>query len=919
MGLNKLFKSGIALPEKNAKELENALTEGKRLFNHFNESRMKIAFSVFTEDMKKALYEVIYFLHVNDPQFEKLEYRATKVERVSGIVRESQYRTTANLFFPDTLHGVAGIDKLPQAFRQDFYQYVTTEFGLKPTKEMVSDFCPIVSISSLGSIGTIGHKPAKSDLDLQILYTLQPFKFNIDEWDSEHLKEALSQEIKSWTHRLCIQKRIDPGEMSHKPELYQELRRKAVLQVGKAYPYLYQVLFQNKDISGILASAQGTQFKMSIILEMIELIAKADKIANAGEIEKKEQLLKKRILAIQKYVQSKFPHAEVYLFACDCESFRNGQHGTTLESKEASGSAYELILNYEVLMPGIQFAPTIPTHFIFSSVFNNSAAFYRRTVNYIRFHCLPLYFRIDDYLVDMGATPSLKMSYMLSHMGAAYWESFKAASGNLPKALLNLFRIEVLYFPKYLLTLIEIIKSPDALNRLIPENHQEITKEQQGDKKHWYGLSIEQILSLEEELPLLLMDPWWLKYKVLKIYYSDPAIELESSERRSISRNIDLCFALHVNLSDGFSLGNCKTYRERFLKMFLDIAFPPNSSQYLTVKKIFIGEVQTINHFERDLKNLFSNCLDRIHRIIAQRNIPDTSNQSEFEIWYHFYQQNFDYDLKEIPRNFLAHLKVPRARIVVRYEKSRRRGNWVFHGLSEGGTAVSPGNIESSPIAQDVVLIYEMSFLKGLAYCILNGYYGLLRTGSLAESKTKFQIDMGASDLGNIADNIWSIIDAEALTRLADRIVSFFPYRQSHYMDGVRLTREVTEIYFFLHLFKFGRLSILYRDNLQRWRVDEFDHSDLILHAQAFYDHHHALLQHPQLHQNIDRFLSRNAVNMTNKQLKTAFWYNSMASGHSLALDEQSREKTLSWQFQDAVVRVHGDKNYASEEEMAHP
>ncbi|MBF0287306.1 MAG: hypothetical protein HQM14_05755 [SAR324 cluster bacterium] len=917
--MNKLFKSGIALPEKNAKELENALTEGKKFFNHFNESRMKIAFSVFTEDMKKALYEVIYFLHVNDPQFEKLEYRATKVERVSGIIRETEYRATANLYAPDTLHGVAGIDKLPQAFRQDFYQYVTAEFGLKPTKEMISDFCPIVSISSLGSIGTIGHKPGKSDLDLQILYTLQPFKFNLDEWDSDHLRDALSEEIHSWFLRLCLRKKLDPGEISKTSEIYKELRQQATLHIGKAYPYLYQILFKHKDISGALASTHGAQFKMSVILEMMELITKSYKTAHAEEIERKESLLKQRILAIQDYVQTKFPHAEVYLFSCDCESFQNGQHGTTLESKEASGSAYELILNYEVLMPGIQFAPTIPTHFIFSSVFNNSTAFYKRTVNFLRFHCLPLYFRIDDYLVDMGPTPSLKMSYMLSHIGAAYWESFKAASGNLPKALLNLFRIEVLYHSKYLLTLIEIVKSPEALHHLIPKNYKEIAKEQENDSKHRYGLSVQQILTLEEKIPLLLMDPWWLKYKVLKIYYSDPSIQLDSSERRSISRNIDLCFALHVNLADGFALVNCRSYRERFLKSFLDMAFPPNSSQYLTVKQIFIGEVQAINHFEHDLKNLFSNCLDRIHRIMAQSNIPDTSNQSEFEIWYHFYQQNFDYDPNEIPRNFLSHLKVPRARIVIRYEKSRRRGNWVFSGLTEEKTVGIPTDTATSSVSQDTVLIYEMSFLKGLAYCILNGYYGLVRTGSLSESKTKFQIDLGASDLGNIVDNIWSIIDAEVLVRLADRIVSFFPYRYSHYMDGVKLTREVTEIYFFLHLFKFGRLSILYRDNLQRWYVDEFDHPELMLHAQDFYDHHHPLLQHPHLYKSIDRFLSNNAVNMGNKQLKTDFWYNSMASGHSLALDEQSREKTLSWQFKDAVFSAHGDKNYANEEKMANP
>ncbi|MBF0278678.1 MAG: hypothetical protein HQM13_12840 [SAR324 cluster bacterium] len=923
MGLNKLFKSGIALPKSNAEELEKSLNEGKAFFADYNEKRLELAFSTFSPDMKKALFEVIFFLHVNDPRFENIEYKGIKIERVSGIVRESFYQASANLYSPGTLHGVAGIDKLPATFREEFYEYTKNEFGVIPGKEMVSEFPPIVSISSLGSIGTISHKPQKSDLDLQILYELQPFKFQTEKWTEDRLKASFSKEINLGIHRLCVQQNLDPKSLSDNPKLHKELRQQSVLKAAKTYPYLYQILFQNKDFAKLLASPQGRQLKMNIILEMIQLITQSEKQSQADVLKEKERLLKNRILAIQDYIQTKFPKEEVYLFSCDCESFRQGHHGTTLESKEASGSAYELILNYDVLMPGIQFASTIPTHFIISKNFNNSSQFYARLINFIRFRCLPLYHHDDDYLVDMGATPSLKMSYMLTHIGAAYWESFKAASGNLPKALLNLLRIEVLYNSRYQLTFIELIKAPEMIDKLIPDNYREIAKEQEGDSKRIYGMSVLQVLELEQELLNLpraiqldlRIDPWWLKYKILKIFYSDPEVLLESSERRRISRNIDLCFALHIKLSDALAMFHPKTHRDRFLMAFLKKGFPPNSPQRLTIERFFMGEVQTINHFEQDLKNLFSNCLDRIHRIIALHDIPDGSSQSEFEIWYQYYQQNFEYAPNEIPKNILAHLKVPRASIRIRYEKSRRRGSWIFSGhAGKDQSSGMPGGARSD-IPEVVDLTYDMSFLKGLTYCILNGYYGLLRAGSLQETKTKIDIDLGSADLGNVVDNLWCVVNSDTASLLMDRIVGFFPYRKSHYMDGVNFGKEVTEILFFMNLFKFGRISMLFRDNLQRWYVEEFDHSRIAIDAQKYYDNHQALLDHKDLHDSIQLFLMRYFINMGSKNLKTSFWYNYMSSGHAPGLDSRGREKSLSWQFQDKVLKIHGEKNYTNPKE----
>ena len=299
-----------------------------------------------------------------------------------------------------------------------------------------------------------------------------------------------------------------------------------------------------------------------------------------------------------------------------------------------------------------------------------------------------------------------------------------------------------------------------------------------------------------------------------------------------------------------------ETYRERFLVEFLRTAFPVNSKDRLNLELIFIGDVNAINLFEQDLKNLFSNCLDRIHYLVATHNIPDSSNLAEFEIWYRYYQQNFEQSSNEVHRNILSHLKIPREYIRITYKKSRRKGSWVFYAM--GSTSVKMEGLSSSVwgmMNKEIELVCGMSFINGLAHCILNGYYGLLQKGSLEEAKTLWQISMGDVDLGNAVDNHWSLIDSEIVRRLADQIVGLFPYRKSSYLDCVELETKTREIFFFLNLLKFGQLSILYRDNMQVWRTDEFEHSSIVIHAQDFYDYPKKLLNHSAIHDTLAHFL----------------------------------------------------------------
>ena len=73
---------------------------------------MRLAFDFFSEDMKRALYEIILFLHINDARYEKLSYLATEVQGSGDKKREIHTNKVANLYVPGAPSGVVGIENL---------------------------------------------------------------------------------------------------------------------------------------------------------------------------------------------------------------------------------------------------------------------------------------------------------------------------------------------------------------------------------------------------------------------------------------------------------------------------------------------------------------------------------------------------------------------------------------------------------------------------------------------------------------------------------------------------------------------------------------------------------------------------------------------------------------------------------------
>jgi len=907
--IDQLQKS-IQLEKSRTVELKEAVESGIDFFQNFNDSRMELAFSLFSEDMKKALFEVIFFLHVNDKKYEEHTFISTRIEKVHDVPKEVEYEETAALFVENAPSGVVGIDDLSPIFRHQFEKFVTTEMDAFVIEEQ--GFSPIYSIASLGSIGTISHKQTASDLDLQVQYELDPFLFSKQNLSDEQLKDKASELISFFTNKYRVVKKIKAID------LRQESVKNQLTKAGQAnfksrFPIIYEIVVLGKKAVQ-QAVTNNFESRQKLVKELIGMVSLHSKICLKRVHAEKEKLLREKIRRIQNYVQKKYPKAEIYLFSYSNDDYRAGKHGTTLESKEASGSAYELILNYEVLMPGIQFSPMIPIHFLMPPDVNADQASYDQLVNYIRFHFIDIYDQFRTHLVDLGATPPLTREYMAAHSGAVYWESFKASSGNLPKATLNLLRLEMLFDERFNTSVIELIKDPNKLDKFsgsllsekldgegldsdedmeiivevddfyddygleVSEETKEAEEEDEvlGEEDYPGGLPVEEVLKIEKKYPSLRQDPWWLRYKALKIGFGPENKKItDQRENDLISRVIDLGFALHMKISDVFvkirEKEKLNSYRENVLGLLLKKAFPVSKRRFL--EHIVNGEVGSVINFEKDLKFLFQRSMKRIQAYVDEYGGEDKTNEEENKIWYYYYQKNFDPPKNVIRRDILSDLKVPRGRLQIGINNKQK---WFYRSIQKS-TLESRydtfGMLDHLP--EEVDLFQHNSFLHGIAHCILNGYYGVLNKGTLRESRTHLEYQVGHTEVGKASADKWAYIRPDIVDRLVDRIDHAFPPQEYDFRDCIYKEKEIVNVFICLNLLEYGRVSFMYRDNMKSWYVDEIDHLAVEKQAQDMYQNIDLFFECSELHSTIKQFFEDNKIDMHNPgETGITFWVN---------------------------------------------
>lgn len=894
-----LFREGVYLKQEMTERLIEMAEKGAKFFEDMNETRIKLAFDSFDKSMVYALYEILYLLNTNEQWLQEHKFR---VKRMTGkkLIQESE--EVIDLYIKDAPSGVSGIDNLSSVFRKDFEEYILNEFGRKAVTEVNGRHLPINGVYSIGSIGTVGHKAVASDLDLEVQYDLEPFLFDVNKWSDETLKRAIMKECQGLVLRYFNKKQIDVESVDQKSKA----KAKAFFsqRLSQKYPLLYQVLFQGRqDLIRQIRDDGDVKLRSRLIRETINLMKLNARTALSEEMTKGEELLKKRIRLIQDYVQRKFPEEEVYLFPFSLHEFRKGYFGSTLESKESSGGAYELILNYETLMPGIYFTPNIPSHYLFPSDINNSGDTFDKLIEYLRFGVLNAFSHFAARVTNQGPTPDLSLSYVAEHYTAVYWEAFKASYGNLPKATLNLLRYETLLEKLVNKTIIQLIKAPHKLN--------EIASSSQNIESVLASRNIltpQGVIQLEQEFPLLSYDPWWLRYKVLKIAYGVPGVVsgVDTSELIEISQIVDLAFALHIRLSDVFTKPGdqrkFELHREKVLLNFLARAFPEKTEQRTRLHATFIGDVETVAAFEKDLRRVFQNCVQRVQKKAAKYYVDEKTSR-EFEVWHHYYTKNFNPSTNVVQRAILSHLQMPRGRVQIGFKQG---SGWFFKSLqreSQVGKRFEASILRLLP--SEITLIKDTPFLYGLVYCVINGYYGIYSVGTLKESRTAVEFDRRHVSVGTRHDNELAFVRPDQIERIMQKIIKFNEPIKVGYLDCLSKKREIISVMVFLNLLKYGRISILYRDNFDTLYVDSFDLPVLEKHADNFVNAYEKFFKAMPVHKVLKTFFRERKIDIHKVNFFTWVNANCFHTSHAVTND-LAKENDLSERFRQVIFKVHG-------------
>ena len=903
--LSSLLRQGVTLQSKRVALLKDSLAQGLSFFDSYNDARLKLAFGYFDQSMREAFFEILYLLHTNTPELANLK----AIPADGKAPARAAGAETFNLYAEGCPAGVAGVERLSKVYREDFLAYVRKAFNTQPVP-LGGKPAPFVTLQSIGSIGTVGHKSSDSDLDLQVVYNLTPALPDAEDWGNGQVLEAMRGEYAWWAAKLPAMQKLTP-EKAAEPAVRQQIRARAEQTVAANYPTLYAGLWKGeRSLEADLSSGEGAAVRTRLLQELVTLVKRTAIMSNEDATRKQEAALKARVAKIEQYVAQRFPDAEVHLFTYPIVGFRLGRYSSTLESKESSGSAYELLLNYETLMPGIHLTPMVPTHFVFPTVVNNDSALYTRLMDYIQFNLIDIYRDVKDTLVDLGNTPNVEAAYVAKHSGAMYWEAFKASSGNLPKATLNLLRYEMMLDPRLLRTNIQLIKNPGIIDALAAPKGESAKSEMLQLAMDLAGLPAWAVLEQETQLPYLRQDPWWLRYKALKLGFGEEkgVPGLDKEERNFVSRIIDLAFALHVRISDVLTKpGDTRKFdspRERMLVGYLQQAFPAGSPRRQNLEQIFVGEVEKVNRFEQDLRTIFKRSMARVTKKIAAFKLPDRGWKREEDLWYQYYLSNFDPPHNVVSRTIMNHLRVPRGRLQIGFKQGE---GWFFRSLQKETSVGKRFDTFSilNHLPEDVMLLEKSAFLAGVAHCVLNGYLGIVDHGTLRERRTDLEFDGKHMNMGPNVDNTLAYVRPDMLQHIVKRIAEFFPYLATQYKDYIDKPRRITGVMAFLNLWHFGTLGLLYRDNLNTWYCDEIDHPAVVQQAKALSAAPAAMLTAKPIHSTLAGFFKQRQIDLT--EVAFTSWVNPMSvlTSHAVGQDV-AKERQLATEFERIVRRLHG-------------
>lgn len=831
---------------------------------------MKIALELFSPTMKKALFETIFLLHYNHPKF-----KALKVQSVKLSANDKTPDKLFDLYQDNAPAGVLGFTTMPAQFFREMKDHVLREFQINLQNIQEPAFHPVVSISSLGSIGTIAHKHTKSDLDLQIQYDPYPYRIKTDNL-SDDFFERIEDEVRDFSNKS-----------PRKIDFQRWLPMMSHFQANHS--------LNLKDLDSYL-KLNDELLALYDFYQELELQKAQEKDQASGY----EERINRRFKAIERYLQAKYPQEELHFFAYSCKNFRQGKHGSTLESKESSGTAYEKILTYDLLLPGVYYNAVTPLHFLFNAKINNNTPFFKSLISVFRLSFLDtamLSVEIEPgRCIDLGNTPFLSEEYLVAHRKAVYWEAFKGSSGNLPKAYLNLLRLENLNHPGYRHTIIQLIKEPNLYDALMQKAKTEADLRQLDDPYYLKydeadPFPLEEIFTIELKNPLLNLDPWWLRYKALKIFYqlSD---NFDAVEKKAISNSIDFCFALHVGLDDivlneeSYKV-DTNRYRNRVLLEFYNNAFPPLTHKREVLDNIFLGSVTEVNSFETTLKKQFREVLTRF-----QSN-REMTNEEE-SIWFKYYEYNFEPKKGQILKNILSHLQKSQGRLHIFFEDNQ----WFFTTVRFahlGKKRFDTFGTLTKQHEDQTDLYFDEDLLRGFIYCIVNGYYAANSFKRIKTSSTVISLlNFPTGQSGDKRINNLGKVNSYLLEKVATAFAKRFPPISVDYKESIQSAKKTFDILIVINLGHYGRVHAIYRDKMDNFFLAYQDNPSMVDESKNVFGSIDKALASQVLQKSVanlihySKIMERSSHNLLKD---VSFWFNPLSIEHESAIREEMLQK----------------------------
>ena len=185
-----------------------------------NRKRTRNLVGLADEDMQKTMYEGFFLFDINPTESPNVEIEARTGE-FDDDGKPVMKTLTYEVFQKNALYGIEGVERfIPKSIcegEEGMHAYLKEEYSDLVSNFQQAEYKPIKALTTIGSLGGIGHKP-DSDMDAQVIINTNPeYRFSWN--DADFFLALLCRIMERFFDRYYL-RNMEPVERA-------ELRKKA--------------------------------------------------------------------------------------------------------------------------------------------------------------------------------------------------------------------------------------------------------------------------------------------------------------------------------------------------------------------------------------------------------------------------------------------------------------------------------------------------------------------------------------------------------------------------------------------------------------------------------------------------------------------------------------------------------------------